>query len=96
MTLAKHRYTIHDDVLTAHLAGEAVLLHMRTRKYFRLNETAAAIWKQLEGGAGTDEAAANLCTEFDVGRDEAERALAETLEQLTARELIVPNTPREA
>jgi len=28
-------YLIRDDVLTAHLAGEAVLLDLRTKQYYR-------------------------------------------------------------
>ena len=41
-------YLIRDDVLTAHLAGEAVLLDLRTKQYYQLNATAAVIWTSLE------------------------------------------------
>ena len=36
------------DVLVAHLAGEAVLLNLADKSYYRLNETAAAIWASLK------------------------------------------------
>ena len=47
---AASRYAVPDEVLTAHLEGEAVLLHMDTKNYFRLNATAALLWKGLERG----------------------------------------------
>ena len=39
------RYTASPEVLAAHLEGEAVLLHMDTKDYFRLNDTAAWVWR---------------------------------------------------
>jgi hypothetical protein len=80
---APKRYSVPSDVLAAHLEGEAVLLHMDTKDYFRLNATAACVWKGLERGldrAGLVEA---LCAGFEV---ELERLLGE----LESRHLIVP------
>ena len=38
-------FEVPPDVLVAHLQGEAVILHMDTKRYYRLNDTAACIWK---------------------------------------------------
>ena len=39
---------IRDDVLTAQLQGEAVLLDLQTKRYYRLNATGAMIWKGVQ------------------------------------------------
>lgn len=74
-------YSIPDTVLAAHLEGEAVLLDMESKQYFRLNGTGALIWKALEQGATTAAIVSDLCDAFEVGPEEAaaevERLLAE-------------------
>lgn len=42
------KYTPSPDVLTANLQGESVLLDMHSKDYYRLNETAACVWRRLE------------------------------------------------
>jgi hypothetical protein len=59
------RYTVPEDVLSAHLEGEAVLLNVETKNYYRLNSTASRIecrqyetpkdssaWKRITVAAG--------------------------------------------
>ncbi len=78
------KYTIPDSVLAAHLEGEAVLLHMDSKHYYRLNGTAAFIWKALERGASAESIVGELCETFEVGPEEAaaevQRLLAELAE----------------
>ncbi len=81
-------YTIAEDVLSAHLSGEAVLLHVGTKRYFQLNATGACIWQGLERGLGRDEIVNELCARFDVERLEAEGAFACHLAELRERDLI--------
>jgi hypothetical protein len=81
-------YSVSQDVLTAHLEGEAVLLHLKTKQYFRLNETAAAIWQGLERNLDAAAIVASLVQDFDVDTDTAHSALARTLEDLKNLELI--------
>ena len=72
---------IRDDVLAAHLEGEAVLLDLETKRYYRLNPTAARIWKGLEQSLEPPQIVAALVDEFAVdaatARAEVERALAD-------------------
>ena len=79
---------IRDDVLAAHLEGEAVLLDLETKRYYRLNATAARIWKGLEQSLEPPQIVAVLVDEFDVdaatARAEVERALVD----LRARGLV--------
>ena len=78
------------SVLAAHLDGESVLLEMKRKRYFRLNETGQAIWRALEAGLGREAIAAQLVQAFEVddatARAEVERFLAE----LSAAELLAP------
>jgi hypothetical protein len=65
------RFHIPDDVLTAHLDSETVLLNMATKRYFHLNGTGQRVWQLLESGSDVDAIAASLCVDFDVDRDTA-------------------------
>jgi hypothetical protein len=78
------------DVMTAHLDGEAVLLHMRTKAYFKLNDTAAELWKGLE--AGEDEAAivARLTAKFEVDAETARTESNRVIAELRSRGLLDP------
>jgi hypothetical protein len=80
--------SVSPDVLTAHLEGEVVLLHLGSKQYFRLNETGAAIWKALERGVAEADIVVELTREFDVDADTAAVELRRTLSELTARGLL--------
>lgn len=82
------RYVIPDEVLTAHLSDEAVLLHIGSKRYFRLNATGAWIWQGLEKGMTRSELLDGLCERFDVERETAERELDDHLARLCEAELL--------
>jgi hypothetical protein len=77
-----------DDALTAHLEGEAVLLHIGTKQYFRLNRTGAHIWKALEAGSTVDDIASSLVETFDVPRAEAAEAVTSLISELIEHKLV--------
>lgn len=83
-------YKVPEDILAAHLEGEAVLLNMETKNYYRLNETAAVVFKGLERGLGRDALVDDLCARFDVERADAAEAVDTLLADLTARGLAAP------
>ena len=83
-------HVVPDEVLAAHLEGEAVLLHMEAKSYYRLNATAATVFRGLERGLGRTALLDALCAEFEVERDVAARELDRLLEELAARGLAVP------
>ena len=82
------RYTASPDVLAAHLEGEAVLLHMETKDYFRLNDTAAWIWKGLERGLDREALVASLLERYEVTPADAAAELDALLSDLAERGLI--------
>jgi hypothetical protein len=81
---------IPEDVLTAHLSGEAVLLHLGTKRYYRLNESGAAIWRELEAKAGRERIVSALCERFEVSKPDAEASVDALLEALAAQGLLEP------
>jgi hypothetical protein len=82
-------YSVPADVLAAHLEGEAVLLNMDTKDYFRLNATAACVWKGLERGLDRQGLVDELCASFEVEPAEAAAELDRLLAELERRGLIV-------
>jgi len=83
------RWTVPADVLAAHLEGEAVLLHMDTKDYFRLNATAASVWQGLERGMDREALVGKLCQDFEVDADTAGDELDRLIGELARRRLIV-------
>ena len=82
------QYTVSESVLTAHLDGEAVLLHMDSKRYFRMNPTASYVWKGLEAGMERNALLASLGTHFEVEPRVAEVELDRLLGELLTLELI--------
>lgn len=76
------------DVLTAHLEDEAVLLHLKSKRYFRLNETGAAVWKCLERGLDRAAIVASLTEEFDVDSDTALAEVDRIIADFDSKELL--------
>lgn len=76
------------DVLVAHLAGEAVLLNLSDKRYYRLNETAAFIWKAIESGEKRDQLLASIVNEYEVDSSTASNQLDVVVQDLIDKGLI--------
>lgn len=83
------RYAASADVLAAHLDGEAVLLHMESKDYFRLNDTAAWVWKGLERGLDVDAIVASLTERYEVAPQSARGEVEALLQELEERALVL-------
>lgn len=81
-------FRVSPDVLSARLAGEAVLLDMRTRNYFQLNATAARIWDSLERGRTLEETVRELGEAYDIPLEQAEEEACTLLAALSERQLV--------
>jgi hypothetical protein len=77
------------NVLASHLQGEAVLLHLGTKSYFRLNGTGAHIWKRIEAGDSDDAIVQSLVDAFEVSRDDAAGAFVALRDDLLANKLVI-------
>lgn len=82
------RCTIPHDVACANVEDGAVLLHMGTKRYFSLNETAAEIWRLLEEGVSIAEIPVRLAGAFDVGINDARAAVSELVAVLREKDLL--------
>lgn len=80
------------DVLAAHLAGEAVLLNLEDKSYYRLNETAAVIWAALERGENRDAILEQLAKEYDADKADIARELDRVIDDFKSRKLVVENS----
>jgi hypothetical protein len=79
---------IPSEVLAAHLGDEAVLLDLSAKRYYRLNESAAVVYRALEEGEGRDGAIRRLTDAFDVSASDAASAVDALLDDLAARRLV--------
>jgi hypothetical protein len=82
------RYTISPDAAFAAVEDGAVVLHMRTKRYYSLNDTGAFVWRRLEDGIARAIIVTQVVDEYDVGIAEAEVAVARLLDELVQEDLI--------
>ena len=80
------------EVLAAHLAGEAVLLNLEDKSYYRLNETAAVIWSALEKGETRDAILHQLLAMYHGAEELIARELDTVIEDFKVRNLLVENS----
>jgi acetyl/propionyl-CoA carboxylase alpha subunit len=78
---------VRDDILTAQLESEAVLLDLKTKRYYRLNSTAARVWEGIEDGRSVSQIVDALVKEFEVDRATAQAETERALEDFRARGL---------
>jgi len=79
---------IPSDVLSRDLDGEAVLLDLRSGRYFGLNGTGARVWALLKDGLERVGIAEALTEEFEVDMDTARADVDAFIAALTERGLI--------
>lgn len=83
------RYSRHPDLRLTALAGEGVVLHLGSRRYFTVNETGLAILEALQEPREFNELVAAVCAEFEVtvevARETTEAFLAQCLEAAVIR-----------
>lgn len=87
MTQLDDRYQKDPSIVFREIAGEMILVPIRQNvgdleSIYTLNETAARIWALMDGQRTVQEIRDEIVKEFEVEADEAQRDLAELLEQL--------------
>ena len=86
------------QVVAADLDEEVILLDLRSKQYYGLNETGARIWQLILEGSSVSAIAAALADEYDVSSEEAHAAVTELCSELLAADLItiVPSAEADA
>lgn len=79
---------IPSDVLSRELDGEAVLLDLRSGRYFGLNGTGARVWALLKDGLERKQIADAITEEFEVDLTTARADVDVFIAALTERGLI--------
>ena len=84
------RYTVSPDAAVAAVDDGTVVLNMRTKRYYSLNETGAAVWRMLESETLVAEIADQLVSIYDVTEATAIETVHTLLRDLEAEALIAP------
>jgi hypothetical protein len=79
---------ISNQVLAQELAGETVILDMRSESYFGLNEVGTRIWALIEEGVAPEAMVDVLLDEYVIEREVLEKDVADLLGELKQAGLI--------
>ena len=86
------RYAVSPDAASATVEDGAVVLNMRTKRYYSLNETGAMVWRLLEDEIALEDVVARVIELYDVSAAEAGRTVAVLLDELATEALVTPVT----
>ena len=82
------RISIPPDVLVSALAGESVLLNLKSEKYFGLDEVGTRMWSAITSSSSIQDAYETLMAEYDVEGELLRKDLSDLIEKLVEHELI--------
>jgi len=74
--------------VSSDLAGEAVILQVRSGRYFGLEQVGARIWQMIGEPRRVADIRDTILREYDVGRERCEQDVVTLLEQLAAEGLV--------
>lgn len=84
-----HKVRPDSDVVLTELENkEAVLLHLKTKMYYSLNETGLRIWQSLNDGLTLNEISERLQQEFDVTPEKAKESVVNLIAELITEKLV--------
>jgi hypothetical protein len=82
------RYVVSPDAACAAVDDGAVVLNMRTKRYYSLNETGATIWRLLEDDVVVEDVVRQLIDRYSVGARDAGDSVDALLGALVDESLI--------
>jgi hypothetical protein len=82
------RIKVSEDQVSSYVAGEAVILNLKTGTYHSLNPVGARIWQLIQETKTVRDIINTLVTEYDVELTVCERDLQELIKQLESAHLI--------
>ena len=68
--------------------GDGILVDLRTRRYYQLNETAVVVWKGLEKGTSVEGLVAQIGAAYDVAPDRARLSVEGLIARLESYRLL--------
>lgn len=76
------------EQVSSDLAGESVILNLKTGMYFGLNEVGASIWNLLQQPRSVKDICTQILEEYEVESEQCERDVLTLLNELVESELI--------
>jgi hypothetical protein len=68
--------------------GDGILVDLRTRRYYQLNETAVVVWKGLENGTSVEGLVAQIGAAYEVTPDRARISVEGLIARLESYRLV--------
>lgn len=79
---------VKDVVFTDFEGGEGILVDLNTKQYYRLNETGAFVWRNLEKGCSVEEIVSEMQKLYEVSGDHAHESVDKLLRTLESNKLV--------
>lgn len=76
------------EQVSSDLAGESVILNLKTGMYFGLNEVGASIWNLLQQPRSVQDICDHILDQYEVESDQCEQDVLRLLNELAESELI--------
>jgi len=86
--MSETRYIRHPDLRLTELEGEGVVLHLRSRRYFSVNETGLVLLEGLKQPSTFDELVAALLKAYEVSPETAAATTREFLDHCVATAVV--------
>src|SRR5258706_12638473 len=95
-TTIEKRLSVPKDVLVNELGGEAVLLNLKSERYYGLDEVATRMWQVVTTAGSLDAARETLLAEYDVEDDKLQADMSTLVDKLVAEGLLEKNNAQGA
>lgn len=92
----KNALVVSPHVRTKVLGDDTVLLDLLNGEYYTLNATGGLIWERLQQGLQMDAIVAELNAEYGATAKTVEQDVADVVEQLVKRQLLMPTSATTA
>ena len=86
--MSNQKLRIPEDVIYRDLAGEAVILNLKTGTYFGLDPVGTRMWSLIAELQSTDKVVEVLLSEYEVEEQQARSDLEELIRQLLSKGLL--------
>jgi hypothetical protein len=82
------RVCVPPDVMVQEVAGESVLLNLKSESYFGLDDMGTSMWRSLTTSPSIQATYEQILTEYDVDATQLRRDLNDLVENLVAHGLV--------
>ena len=79
---------IKDVIYTDFQGTGGILVDLKTKQYYQLNETGSLVWRGLEKGRTLDDIAGEMIAIYEVTPDHAKTSIERLVASLEARKLV--------